>query len=77
MEHTTLHLLYYASGTSSYDHGLVPTPERIGRVAQGIILAEDGSKMSKVLVTLLTQLISDSLWCRCDATDDCFWRRMT
>lgn len=49
MEHTTLHLLYSRFWHEFlYDQGLVPTPEPYrARRAQGIILAEDGSKMSK------------------------------
>lgn len=49
MEHTTLHLLYSRFWHEFfYDQGLVPTPEPYAsRRAQGIILAEDGTKMSK------------------------------
>ena len=49
MEHTTLHLLYSRFWHEFlYDQGLVPTPEPYqARRAQGIVLAEDGSKMSK------------------------------
>lgn len=49
MEHTTLHLLYSRFWHQFlYDQGLVPTPEPYkARRGQGIILAEDGSKMSK------------------------------
>ncbi|MDZ7744770.1 MAG: leucine--tRNA ligase [Candidatus Saccharibacteria bacterium] len=49
MEHTTLHLLYSRFWHQFfYDIGLVPTPEPyLARRGQGIILAEDGSKMSK------------------------------
>jgi leucyl-tRNA synthetase len=49
MEHTTLHLLYSRFWHQFlYDKGLVPTPEPYkARRGQGIILAADGSKMSK------------------------------
>ncbi len=49
MEHTTLHLLYSRFWHQFlYDQKLVPTPEPYSaRRGQGIILAEDGSKMSK------------------------------
>lgn len=49
MEHTTLHLLYSRFWHQFlYDEGLVPTPEPYAaRRGQGIILAADGSKMSK------------------------------
>lgn len=49
MEHTTLHLLYSRFWHQFfYDQKLVPTPEPyLARRGQGIILAEDGSKMSK------------------------------
>jgi leucyl-tRNA synthetase len=49
MEHTTLHLLYSRFWHQFfYDIGLVPTPEPYkARRGQGIILATDGSKMSK------------------------------
>ena len=49
MEHTTLHLLYSRFWHQFfYDMGLVPTPEPYAaRRGQGIILAADGSKMSK------------------------------
>lgn len=51
MEHTTLHLLYSRFWHEFfYDIGLVPTPEPyIARRGQGIILAQDGRKMSKSL----------------------------
>lgn len=49
MEHTTLHLLYSRFWHQFlYDQKLVPNPEPYhARRGQGIILAEDGSKMSK------------------------------
>lgn len=49
MEHTTLHLLYSRFWHQFfYDQGLVPTPEPFAaRRGQGIILAADGTKMSK------------------------------
>lgn len=49
MEHTTLHLLYSRFWHQFfYDQGLVPTPEPYkARRGQGIVLATDGSKMSK------------------------------
>lgn len=49
MEHTTLHLLYSRFWHQFfYDHQLVPTPEPYhARRGQGIILAADGTKMSK------------------------------
>lgn len=49
MEHTTLHLLYSRFWHQFfYDQGLVPMPEPYkARRGQGIILAADGSKMSK------------------------------
>lgn len=49
MEHTTLHLLYSRFWHQFfYDQKLVPTSEPYGaRRGQGIILAADGSKMSK------------------------------
>ncbi len=49
MEHTTLHLLYSRFWHQFlYDQKLVPTPEPyLSRRGQGIILAADGSKMSK------------------------------
>lgn len=49
MEHTTLHLLYSRFWHQFfYDIGLVPMPEPYAaRRGQGIILATDGSKMSK------------------------------
>ncbi len=49
MEHTTLHLLYSRFWHEFfYDLGLVPTPEPYqARRGQGIILAADGTKMSK------------------------------
>jgi leucyl-tRNA synthetase len=49
MEHTTLHLLYSRfCHQFLYDKGLVPTPEPYrARRGQGIVLAADGSKMSK------------------------------
>jgi leucyl-tRNA synthetase len=49
MEHTTLHLLYSRFWHEFfYDQGLVPTAEPYAaRRGQGIILASDGSKMSK------------------------------
>jgi leucyl-tRNA synthetase len=49
MEHTTLHLLYSRFWHQFfYDIGLVPTKEPYSaRRGQGIILATDGSKMSK------------------------------
>jgi leucyl-tRNA synthetase len=49
MEHTTLHLLYSRFwNIFLYDQGLVPVSEPYTkRIPHGIILAEDGSKMSK------------------------------
>lgn len=49
MEHTTLHLLYSRFWHQFfYDQQMVPTPEPYAaRRGQGIILAADGSKMSK------------------------------
>lgn len=49
MEHTTLHLLYSRFWHQFlYDQGLVPTDEPYAaRRGQGIILAPDGTKMSK------------------------------
>jgi len=49
MEHTTLHLLYSRFWHQFfYDQGFVPNPEPYAsRRGQGIILAGDGSKMSK------------------------------
>lgn len=49
MEHTTLHLLYSRFWHQFfYDEGLVPTPEPYAaRRGQGIVLAADGTKMSK------------------------------
>ena len=49
MEHTTLHLLYSRFWNEFfYDIGLVPVSEPYNkRIAHGIILAEDGRKMSK------------------------------
>ena len=49
MEHTTLHLLYSRFWHQFfYDQGLVPTPEPYkARRGQGIVLASDGTKMSK------------------------------
>ncbi|MBP6880590.1 leucine--tRNA ligase [Candidatus Saccharibacteria bacterium] len=49
MEHTTLHLLYSRFWHQFlYDKGLVPNPEPyLARRGQGIVLAEDGAKMSK------------------------------
>ncbi len=51
MEHTTLHLLYSRFWHEFfYDIGLVPTHEPYAaRRGQGIVLAEDGRKMSKSL----------------------------
>jgi leucyl-tRNA synthetase len=49
MEHTTLHLLYSRFWHKFfYDLGLVPTKEPYGsRTSHGVVLAEDGRKMSK------------------------------
>ncbi len=49
MEHVTLHLLYSRFWHQFlFDQGLVPTPEPyLARRGQGIILAADGTKMSK------------------------------
>ncbi len=49
MEHTTLHLLYSRFWHKFlYDLGLVPTPEPYAkRTSHGMILGEDGQKMSK------------------------------
>ncbi len=49
MEHTTLHLLYSRFWNKfMYDLGYVPTPEPYARrVSHGLIMAEDGTKMSK------------------------------
>ncbi|MFH1766902.1 MAG: class I tRNA ligase family protein [Patescibacteria group bacterium] len=49
MEHTTLHLLYSRFWNKFlFDQGFVPTTEPYAkRTSQGLILAEDGSKMSK------------------------------
>jgi len=49
MEHTTLHLLYSRFWHKFlYDIGVVPTPEPYAkRTCHGMILAEDGQKMSK------------------------------
>ena len=49
MEHTTLHLLYSRFIYKFlYDIGIVPTPEPYQkRTSHGIVLAEDGRKMSK------------------------------
>lgn len=49
MEHTTLHLLYSRFWhIFLYDQGLVPTAEPyVKRVPHGIVLASDGTKMSK------------------------------
>lgn len=49
MEHTTLHLLYSRFWYKFlYDIGVVPTKEPYSkRTSQGMILAEDGQKMSK------------------------------
>ncbi len=49
MEHTTLHLLYSRFWHKFlYDQKLVPTPEPYAkRTSHGLILAEDGEKMSK------------------------------
>ena len=49
MEHTTLHLLYSRFWHKFlYDIGVVPTPEPYAkRTSHGMILGEDGQKMSK------------------------------
>jgi len=49
MEHTTLHLLYSRFWHRFlYDIGVVPTPEPYARrTSHGMVLAEDGGKMSK------------------------------
>jgi len=49
MEHTVLHLLYSRFWHKFlFDQGLVPSPEPyMKRTSHGLILAEDGSKMSK------------------------------
>jgi leucyl-tRNA synthetase len=49
MEHTTLHLLYSRFWHKFlYDIGVAPTPEPYAkRTSQGMILGEDGQKMSK------------------------------
>lgn len=49
MEHTTLHLLYSRFWNKFlHDQGIVPTPEPYAkRTSHGLILAEDGTKMSK------------------------------
>lgn len=49
MEHTTLHLLYSRFWHQFlYDQKLVPTPEPYAkRTSHGMILGEDGQKMSK------------------------------
>lgn len=49
MEHTTLHLLYSRFwNIFMHDNGLVPVSEPyVKRVPHGLVLAEDGSKMSK------------------------------
>ncbi|MCI9552498.1 MAG: leucine--tRNA ligase, partial [Acutalibacter sp.] len=49
MEHTTLHLLYSRFWHKFlYDIGIVPTPEPYAkRTSHGMILGEDGQKMSK------------------------------
>lgn len=49
MEHTTLHLLYSRFWHKFlYDCGLVPTKEPYNkRTSHGMILAENGEKMSK------------------------------
>lgn len=49
MEHTTLHLLYSRFWHQFlFDQGLLPTPEPyVARRGQGIVLAADGTKMSK------------------------------
>ncbi|GAB4241296.1 MAG: leucine--tRNA ligase [Acidobacteriota bacterium] len=49
MEHTTLHLLYSRFWHKFlYDIGVVPTPEPyLKRTSHGLILGEDGAKMSK------------------------------
>ena len=49
MEHTTLHLLYSRFWHKFlYDQGIVPTPEPYQkRTSHGMILGEDGQKMSK------------------------------
>ncbi len=51
MEHTTLHLLYSRFWNKFlFDLGLVPTSEPYAkRISHGMILAEDGKKMSKSL----------------------------
>ncbi len=51
MEHTTLHLLYSRFWNKFlYDIGVVPTSEPYARrVSHGMVLAEDGKKMSKSL----------------------------
>ncbi|MFA6524803.1 MAG: leucine--tRNA ligase [Patescibacteria group bacterium] len=51
MEHTTLHLLYSRFWHKAlYDLKLVPTPEPYQkRISHGMVLAEDGKKMSKSL----------------------------
>lgn len=58
MEHTTLHLLYSRFWHEFfYDIGLVPTYEPYkARRGQGIILAEDGRKMSKSLGNVVNPL---------------------
>ena len=49
MEHTTLHLLYSRFWHKFlFDQGLVPTPEPYAkRTSHGMILGENGEKMSK------------------------------
>jgi leucyl-tRNA synthetase len=63
MEHTTLHLLYSRFWHQFfYDQGLVPTPEPYhARRGQGIILAADGTKMSKSKGNVVnpTEIIDD------------------
>ncbi len=58
MEHTTLHLLYSRFWHEFfYEIGLVPTHEPYAaRRGQGIILAEDGRKMSKSLGNVVNPL---------------------
>ena len=80
MEHTTLHLLYSRFWHRFlYDCGLVPCPEPyMKRTSHGLVLGENGEKMSNPAATSSTPTRSWTSWARIrSACMRCSWARST
>lgn len=78
MEHTTLHLLYSRFGICSSMTSAVPSPEPYQRTSHGMILGENGEKMSKSRGNVINLTIALQISARMPpACTRCSWARLT